>query len=75
MSQANHHRPARTPALLVSPREAAAMLAVSERKLWSMTFEADERLPYVRCGRLVRYAVDDLCHWIESNKTQKVCAD
>jgi hypothetical protein len=50
--------------LLVGPRDAAKMLAVSERKLWSMTFEADPGLPYVRCGRLVRYSVADLREWI-----------
>ena len=41
--------------LLVTPREAARMLAVSPRKLWSMTFDDADGVPYVRCGRLVRY--------------------
>jgi hypothetical protein len=55
-------------ALLVDPREAARMLAVSPRKLWSMTFEETPGLPYVRCGRLVRYPVDDLQRWIDDQK-------
>jgi excisionase family DNA binding protein len=54
-------------ALMLSPKQAAAALGVSERKLWAMTFEADEKtesLPYVKAGRLVRYPVDDLRAWI-----------
>lgn len=48
------------PALLLTPRKTAQMLAVSPRKLWAMTFEETPGLPYVRCGRLVRYSLDDL---------------
>jgi hypothetical protein len=55
-------------ALLVSAREAARMLAVSPRKLWAMTFEETENLPYVRCGRLVRYSPDDLRQWIDAQR-------
>ena len=55
---------ATTSALLVDAREAARMLAVSPRKLWAMTFEETPGLPYVRCGRLVRYSPDDLRQWI-----------
>lgn len=54
--------------LLVSPREAAKMLAVSPRKLWAMTFAETPSLPYVRCGRLVRYSPDDLRRWIETQR-------
>lgn len=50
--------------LLISPREAARLLSVSERKLWTMTFEESPGVPYVRCGRLVRYSPDDLARWI-----------
>ena len=55
-------------ALLVSARDAARMLAVSPRKLWGMTFEDAPGLPYVHCGRLVRYSPDDLRRWIESQR-------
>ena len=55
-------------ALLVDPREAARMLTVSPRKLWAMTFEDSPGLPYVRCGRLVRYSVDDLRRWIGAQR-------
>lgn len=54
--------------LLVNGRDAARMLAVSPRKLWAMTFEDEPSLPYVRCGRLVRYSVADLTRWIESQR-------
>jgi len=59
--------------LLLPPPAAARVLSVSPRKLWSMTFEDDPGLPYVRCGRLVRYAVSDLEAWIASQR--KVGAD
>ncbi|MCR9118098.1 MAG: helix-turn-helix domain-containing protein [bacterium] len=55
-------------ALLVDARDAASMLAVSPRKLWSMTFEETPGVPYVRCGRLVRYAIADLERWIDSQR-------
>jgi excisionase family DNA binding protein len=56
-------------ALLVDTREAARLLAVSPRKLWAMTFEETPGLPYIRCGRLVRYPVTDLQRWIDEQKT------
>ena len=46
-------------ALLPDARKAAQMLAVSPRKLWAMTFEEQPGLPYIRCGRLVRYPIAD----------------
>ena len=55
-------------ALLVDPKKAATMLAVSPRKLWGMTFKETPGLPYVRCGRLVRYPVADLQHWIDAQR-------
>jgi len=54
--------------LLLSPREAAQMLAVSPRFLWKITFERQPGLPYVRMGRLVRYAVTDLQTWIDRQR-------
>ncbi|MCC7476208.1 MAG: DNA-binding protein [Pirellulales bacterium] len=56
------------PALLVAPRDAARMLAVSPRKLWAMTFEQTPGLPHVRCGRLVRYSPFDPQRWIDSRR-------
>ena len=57
--------------LLVTPREAARMLAVSPRKLWNMTFVESPRLPCVRVGRLVRYSIADLRQWVESQKSRR----
>lgn len=54
--------------LLVDSSTAAKLLAVSPRKLWAMTFEETPALPHVRCGRLVRYAVDDLRQWTISQR-------
>ena len=54
--------------LLVRPSEAAEMLAVSPRKLWTMTFGETPGLPYIRLGRCVRYPVDDLQRWIDEQK-------
>jgi len=55
-------------ALLVDPKQAAKMLSVSTRKLWGMTFEDNPGLPYLRFGRLVRYAVADLEAWIADQR-------
>lgn len=57
-----------SPPLLVTAQEAAKMLSVSPRKLWAMTFEETPKLPYVRCGRLVRYSPDDLRQWIDTQR-------
>ena len=54
-------------ALLVSPRDAARMLAVSTRKLWAMTFQETPGVPYVRIGRCVRYPVAELEAWLRRN--------
>ena len=52
--------------LLLTAKEAARSLSVSERTLWAMT-QAGE-IPAVRRGRLVRYDRRDLEKWIESAK-------
>ena len=54
--------------LLLSPRDAAQVLGISERKLWGMTFQSEERFPFIRMGRCVRYPVDDLQRWIDDRK-------
>lgn len=52
--------------LLLTPLEAARALAISPRKLWSMT--ASGEIPHIRLGRCVRYPVNDVQRWIASNK-------
>lgn len=52
--------------MLLTPKQAAATLAISARKLWSLTNCGD--IPSVRIGRLVRYDPADLRAWIEQQK-------
>jgi excisionase family DNA binding protein len=52
--------------LLLTVREAAAMLAISTRTLWSLTDRGE--VPAVRVGRAVRYCIDDLRDWIKRKK-------
>lgn len=52
--------------LLVPAREAAKLLSLSPRKLWSLTTSG--QIPCVRIGRSVRYCPDDLRAWIDEQK-------
>jgi len=56
---AGHERP-----LVVSAREAANLLGVSPRTIWSLT--ASGELPHARIGRRVVYPVAELEQWLES---------
>ena len=51
--------------LLVSARDAADLLSISERTLWGLTAPRGP-IPVVRCGRAVRYSVGDLHVWIDA---------
>lgn len=51
---------------LLTARQAAAALAISARKLWSLTNIGD--VPSVRIGRAVRYDPADLAAWIDAHK-------
>jgi excisionase family DNA binding protein len=53
-------------ALLLTPRQAAIALAISTRKLWTLT--NCREVPCVRIGRLVRYDPSDLRKWIDDQK-------
>jgi excisionase family DNA binding protein len=50
-------------ALLLTAIEAADALAISPRKLWSLT--ASHEIPHLRIGRSVRYSVTELERWID----------
>ena len=52
---------------LLTPRQTASYLNISERKLWNLTNE--KSIPCIRIGRAVRYSVPDLDSWIESQRT------
>jgi len=60
------YKPPESLKILLSLSEAAAALAISERKLWGMT--AKREIPRVRLGRCVRYSVKDLERWIDEHK-------
>ena len=51
---------------LLSTKEAAAYLAISERKLWQLT--KDKRIPSVKIDRVVRYDIADLNSFITEMK-------
>jgi predicted DNA-binding transcriptional regulator AlpA len=55
------------PKLLVTPREAARLLSICEKTLWSLTAPRGP-LPAVRLGRSVRYDVVDLQAFINGQK-------
>jgi len=52
--------------LLVSAREAARMLSVSERTLWTLRQRGE--IPAVPVMGSIRYSVDDLRSFIERQK-------
>jgi excisionase family DNA binding protein len=49
-------------ALALRPREAAKMLSVSQRTLWSWTKAGI--IPHIRIGRCVIYPADSLRIWL-----------
>jgi excisionase family DNA binding protein len=55
--------------MLLTPKEAARALAISERTLWGLT--KSQQIPRVQIGRSVRYHIDDLQRWIESHKRKR----
>ncbi len=57
---------ATTDKLLLTAREAARLLSVSERTLWSFTNEG--AIPVVRIGRRVLYSPADLHAFIDANR-------
>ena len=52
--------------LLLTVREAAQALSVSERSLWTLTRQGAIRC--VRLGRSVRYSLEDLRAFIEAHR-------
>ena len=67
MSNATLPDPAlKSETLMLRPREAAQLLGVSERKLWSLTKDRTSGIPCVKLGASVRYPRRQLEAWIES---------
>ena len=57
--------------LLLTARETAKALSISERKLWNLTNENE--IPAIRFGRSVRYAIEDIQLWIETKRNEGNC--
>ena len=55
--------------MLLTARQAAAALSISERTLWGLTVRGE--LPVVRIGRAVRYDPRDLQAWIDRSKQRQ----
>lgn len=53
-------------AILLTPRQAAKALALSERTLWELTRRGE--IPRLKIGASVRYDVRDLQAFIEKKK-------
>jgi excisionase family DNA binding protein len=60
--------------LLVTTEEAASILAISKRNLWTLTKNGE--IPFVMIGRCKRYALSDLMRFIEQKtRTNKPAID
>ncbi len=63
MKHAPDSQPRKEARLTVNRREAAQMLGISERLLWTLTNAGE--VPHVRLGARVLYPVKALNEWIE----------
>jgi excisionase family DNA binding protein len=52
--------------LLLSSREAAKVLSISERSLWTLTKNGE--IPFVKIGACKRYTLSDLMEFVDRNK-------
>lgn len=62
------HLESRCP-LLLTAKEAAILLSISPRKLWSLT--TCHEVPHIRIGRSVRYSLVDLEAWIAERRSTR----
>lgn len=65
----NDLRPPHDAKQLLTSREAAAVLSISERTLWGLMRSG--AIPCVPIGRSVRYDPADLRAWIASSKVRR----
>ena len=59
---------------LLTAREAAEFLGLSERTIWEISSPRGD-LPTVRIRRSVRYARTDLADYIERHRVSSACRD
>jgi excisionase family DNA binding protein len=64
----DHATAAAPVAPLLTARQAATVLAIGRRKLWSITASGD--LPAVRIGRAVRYTQADLAAFVADHRQE-----
>lgn len=55
-----------TEQILLTAKQAAKLLAISERTLWQLT--SDGQLPAIRFGRIVRYDLADLRAFVAARR-------
>ncbi len=67
MYHSTNRSPDEQPKLAVSAREAAAMLCISERLLWSWTKSG--KVPHLRVGVRVLYSVESLRAWVNEQSS------
>ena len=60
-----------TAPLLLSVRDAAIALSISERTLFSLTKSGE--IPRLKIGAKVLYSVDDLRQWIDGRREVQPC--
>jgi excisionase family DNA binding protein len=71
-ASARHHLPQSTPSdvgFLLTPRETAKRLAISERHLHRLTQSG--HLPCVRVGKCVRYNVETIQNWVRETESSE----
>jgi len=71
MQQDHHQTMTEKSKLLLTARETASLLSISERKLWNLTNENE--IQSIRIGRSVRYSIEDLEQWIETKRNEGNC--
>jgi len=57
--------------LALRPKEAAAALGISPRKLWEITASQTSSIPHCRFGRVVIYPVVELKEWLAAKAKGK----
>jgi excisionase family DNA binding protein len=58
--------------LALRPRQAAKVLQISERKLWSL--KASGEIPFIQLGRATLYPVEALSRWLDEQANKGVGA-
>ncbi len=71
MPENSHNPVVKIEPILLTPREAAKVLSISERTLYSLTVPRGD-IPVIKSGQLVRYVVDDLKVWAKRKSLESL---